>query len=208
MKRFGIVGAVGAALFAAFFLIAAAREADLSQAVLLVASDSLDGSPFEQTVLVAAPLPDGGHIGFIVNRPTTVKLERLFPEDAAARNVNEPVYLGGSALLSTVFALTRSAPASGGTSIALMPGVVAVLDGATVDRIIETTPNAARYFVGLMLWDPDELEEEIRKRLWEVRSPDADTVLPARSQAHGATPASPATDDASHGDIAARSRAA
>jgi len=30
---------------------------------------------------VAAPLPDGGHIGFIINRPMNVKLDTLLPQD-------------------------------------------------------------------------------------------------------------------------------
>ena len=77
-------------VFAAF-IVGVARAADRSQAVVLVASQDLDGSPFEQTVVIAAPLLDGGHIGFIVNRPTPVKLETLFPDEAEMRKVNEPI---------------------------------------------------------------------------------------------------------------------
>ena len=53
----------------------AARAVDLSEAAILVASDRFVGSIYEQTVILAAPLPQGGHLGFIVNRPTHVKLE-------------------------------------------------------------------------------------------------------------------------------------
>ena len=56
-----------------------------------------------------------------------------------------------------------------------------VIDSATVDRIIETTPNDARYFVGLMLWGPDALEDEIRDGAWEVRPADIDSVLRTNS---------------------------
>ena len=62
-----------------------------------------------------------------------------------------------------------------------MPGLAVVIDSATVDRIIETTPNDARYFVGLMLWGPDDLEDEIRDGAWEVRPADIDTVLRTNS---------------------------
>lgn len=172
------------ALIAAFLvgaaLVGTARAADLSQPVVLVASQNLDGSPLEQTVVIAAPLPDGGHIGFIVNRPTTVKLETLFPEQEATRKVKEPVYLGGPALAGSVFVLMRSAPA-GATAIPLMPGVVAVFDKDTVDRVIETTPNAGRYFVGMMLWDVDELEQQVAGRAWDVRHADVNNVLPAHA---------------------------
>jgi putative transcriptional regulator len=181
----GITAAV--AVTAAFvvviaaFIVGAARAADPSRAVILVASQTLDDTPLAQVVIVAAPLPDGGHIGFIVNRPTKVKLETLFPDQAPARNVREPVYLGGPALARGVFALMRNAPDGAGTTIPLMPGVVAVLDRPTIDRVIETKPNAARYFVGMMLWDADELEQEIAAKLWDVRPANADSVLPAKA---------------------------
>jgi putative transcriptional regulator len=160
----------------------AAHAADLSQAVILVASNRLAGSVYEQAVILAAPLPQGGHLGFIINRPTPVKLETLFPEQPSTRKVADPVYAGGPVLANTVFAMTRKAPdnnPNNGDSFSPMPGLVVVIDATTVDRIIETTPNDARYFVGLMLWAPDDLEDEIRNGVWEVRPADADTVLRA-----------------------------
>jgi len=99
-----------------------ARAADLSQAVILVASERLAGSLYEETVVLAAPLPQGGHMGFVVNRPTGVKLENLFPEQASTHNVVEPVYAGGPALSRGVFAVTRNAPANGDSVVPLMPG--------------------------------------------------------------------------------------
>ena len=156
----------------------AARAVDLSQAFILVASGRLAGSIYEQTVILAAPLPQGGHLGFVVNRPTSVKLETLFPEQASTRNVVDPVYAGGPMMSGAVFAVTRNAPDSNGAFVSLMPGLVVVIDGETVDRIIETTPNDARYFVGLMFWAPDELDDEIQSGAWDVRPADVDTVLP------------------------------
>ena len=58
--------------------------------------------------------------------------------------------------------------------------LVAVMDATKVDRIIETTPNDARYFVGLMLWKPQQLEEEIRGGAWQLRRATLDTVLRSR----------------------------
>ena len=172
--------------FGAFLVLfagmtAAARAVDLSQAVILVASNRLAGSIYEQTVILAAPLPQGGHLGFVVNRPTNMKLESLFPDQASTHNVVEPVYAGGPILPRAVFAVMRKAPDNNGAFLPLMPGLVIAIDGATVDRIIETTPNDARYFVGLMFWAPDDLEDEIRDGAWEVRPADVDTVLRANS---------------------------
>ena len=167
------------ALFAG--LTGAAHAVDLSKAVILVASERLAGSPYEQTVILAAPLPQGGHLGIVVNRPTGVKLESLLPKQASTHTVVDPVYAGGPMLSSMLFAVTRKAPDGDGSFVSLMPGLVAVMDGATVDRILEKTPNDARYFVGLTLWAPDTLDEEIDNGDWEVRPADVNTVLPADS---------------------------
>jgi putative transcriptional regulator len=175
LKSFGAV----LILFAG--MTGAARAVDLSQAVILVASNRLAGSIYEQTVILAAPLPQGGHFGFIVNRPTGIKLENLFPEQGSTRKVADPVYAGGPVLSRAVFAVMRKAPDNNEKFLSLMPGLVVAIDGATVDSIIETTPNDARYFVGLMLWAPDELDDEISNGAWEVRPADVDTVLRAKA---------------------------
>ena len=72
-------------------------------------------------------------------------------------------------LAEGIFAVTREAPEGDAQVVALMPGLVAVIDGPGVDRVIETMPNDARYFAGLMLWRPGELEDEIRAGVWNVR---------------------------------------
>jgi putative transcriptional regulator len=170
-----------ALLLTASALSSAAAAADLSEPMMLVASPALDGSPLQQAVVLATPLPDGGHIGFIINRPTDVKLQALFPDDSAASKVKESVYLGGSALLPAVFAVTSTPPEDPGTAVPLMPGLFAVMDSDAIDRIIEKAPNDARYFLGMMVWKPDELEEEVRQNAWELRPADADLVLRAKS---------------------------
>lgn len=147
----------------------AARAADPSRAVMLAASEQLAGTPYEETILIAAPLPQGGQIGFIVNRPTDVKLAAIFPEHAPSHKVVDPVYVGGPAFAEGIFAVTREAPEGDAQVVALMPGLVAVIDGPGVDRVIETMPNDARYFAGLMLWRPGELEDEIREGYWNVQ---------------------------------------
>jgi putative transcriptional regulator len=170
------------ALAASLVSYGVAGAADLDAPVVLVASPSLDGSPFEQAVVVAAPLPTGGHVGLIVNRPTEVKLETLLPDDTAARNVSEPVYVGGPALERGLFAVTRKAPEGADGVVPLVDGLVAVVDGATIDKLLQSTPNDARYFVGLMLWGPGELEAQVGAHAWDVRACDANTILRADSK--------------------------
>ena len=171
-------------LFSVLMLASVARVAladDAPQSVTLVATDVLEGTSFEQTVIVAARLPDGGHLGFIINRPTDVKLATLFPDDASSRRVQAPVSYGGPILSSAVFAVTHKAPDGDSDSVTLMPGLVAVLDAAGVDRILATAPNDARYFVGMIVWAPEELGAQVEGGAWEVKPADPKLVLRAKS---------------------------
>jgi putative transcriptional regulator len=47
----------------------------------------------------------------------------------------------------------------------------------TIDQVIETTPNEARYFVGYVGWRPGELKSEIDRGLWSVTGADLDTIF-------------------------------
>ena len=156
-----------------------ASATDLSQPVTLVATPRLESSEFSETVLFAAPLPNGMHIGFIVNRPSEVPLAAVFPEHAPSRKVVDPIYVGGPVLSQTVFAVVRTPPQDAGSLLELMPGLVLVMDGGAIDRIIETTPNDARYLAGLIVWQPGELDEEVRAGAWEASPADASTVFSA-----------------------------
>jgi putative transcriptional regulator len=159
-----------------------AAAADLSQPVLLVATPSLASSVFRETVLFAAPMPNGMHIGFIVNRPTDVSLAAAFPEDIPSRKVVDPLYVGGPVMPQQLFAVARTPPRDAGELLQLMPGLVLVMNGDAIDRIIEATPNDARYFLGLIVWQPGELDEEVGAGAWEVSPADASAVFAAHPE--------------------------
>ena len=154
-----------------------ATAEDLSQPATLIASEDLDGTPFAQTVVVAAPLPGGGHVGFIINRPTELKLDKLLPENESAHAVVDPVYLGGPRLTDTLFALSREAPDDADGAIPLLPDLFVVFDEDSIDRIIDHNPNAARYFVGIFVWPPGELDKEVRAGIWGVKPLDTNAVF-------------------------------
>jgi putative transcriptional regulator len=171
----------------AFFLLtglaaAPSFAADLSKPMTLVATPRLAQSAYAQTVLLAAPAADGMHVGIIVNRPTKLKLEALFPDHAPSSKVVDPVYFGGPALSGAVYAAVRTAPDNTKHFLKLMPDLVLVMDGNAVDRIVETTPNEARYFAGLVVWRPGELAHEIRAGAWQVKGADASNAFSANPE--------------------------
>ena len=66
----------GRLLLAAALCVAAASPAlaQEDEAMLLVAHPGFRDLDYRQTVVLAAPAPNGGHVGVILNRPTTLKL--------------------------------------------------------------------------------------------------------------------------------------
>src|SRR5205085_2421111 len=134
--------------------------------------DRLYGS----TILIAKPLGDDRHVGFIVNRPTTLTPGKLFPKHAPSQKVVDPVYLGGPNGPEVIFAMVKNRDNPGGRSIQLAPGLFLAFDSSVVDRIIETQSQQARFFAGMVLWAPSELAEEVRRWLWHVLDPQPDML--------------------------------
>jgi putative transcriptional regulator len=147
------------------------------EAVILVAHPAFRDLDYRQTVLIAAPAPNGGHVGVILNRPTRRSLGSLFPEHEPSKKVTDPVYYGGPFSRGALVALVRSDASPGTGTVLLMKNLHMAFRANTIDHIIEATPNEARYYVGYVGWRPGELKREIDRGLWSVLSPDIDTVF-------------------------------
>lgn len=148
-----------------------------AQTVLLAAHPELRDPDWFETVLLAAPLPNGGHVGVIINRPTNTTLGELFPGHASSQKIVDPVHYGGPFSNDAVVALVKADDSPGAGSIALGAELFLAIAGRTIDRVIEQRPQAARYFMGLVVWQPGELETELVKGLWSVHGADARTVF-------------------------------
>lgn len=146
-------------------------------AMILVAHPAFRDLEYRQTVLIAAPAPNGGHVGVILNRPTRRSLGSLFPEHEPSKKVMDPVYYGGPFSRGALVALVRAESAPGAGSVLLMRNVYLAFRANTIDHIIEVTPNEARYFVGYVGWRPGELKSEIDRGLWSVTGAELDTVF-------------------------------
>ena len=162
-----------ALLMAAPFAGAQSQE----DAIILIAHPAFRDLEYRQTVLVAAPAPNGGHVGVILNRPTKRSLGSLFPEHEPSKKVVEPVYYGGPFSRGALVALVRADNAPGAGSVLLMKNLYLAFRANTIDQVIESTPNEARYFVGYVGWRPGELRGEIDRGLWTVANADLELIF-------------------------------
>ena len=165
------------------------------ESMILVARPQLQHPLYARTVLVVAPFGADQHYGFIVNRPTALRLHQMFPRHAPSRAVDDPVFLGGPVYAGFIFALVEGEASPGRGCVRMMPGLHAAFVGRAVDQIIESKPDDARFVTGLVVWRPGELAREIAGRMWHVLEPDASLVsrdprglweeLVVRAQRHG-----------------------
>ncbi|MFY9317549.1 MAG: YqgE/AlgH family protein [Burkholderiales bacterium] len=166
-------------LLALAVLIAASlpARAQEEEAMLLVAHPGFRDLDYRQTVLLAAPAPNGGHVGVILNRPTRRSLSSLFPEHEPSKKVIEPVYYGGPFSRGALVALVKAGNAPGEGTVRLMKNLYMAFRVNTIDQVIEAHPNDARYYVGYVGWRPGELKNEIDRGIWSVLGADVDVVF-------------------------------
>jgi len=150
---------------------------DTTEPMMLVAQPDLKSDLFGSSIVFVKPLPDGGHVGFIINRPTTAKMGDLFPGDEASKKVADPIFLGGPDSYNRVFALVGKRDTAGKGAMQLMPGVFLVADAAEIDRVIASDPEHARFFLGMVTWEPGQLEDELDRGMWYTDKADAKMVL-------------------------------
>ena len=164
-----------AASSAVFFLASATAAPE--EPMLLVAKRSFEDPVYGATILLAKPVQGGGHVGFIVNRPTKMSLAELFPEHEASKKVADPLFLGGTVDMNLVFALVETHGSRKDGTIPIAPDLFLAYETKAVDRIIESESDHARFFLGMVVWRPGQLDDELDRGLWYVDEPEAKLVL-------------------------------
>ena len=154
-----------------------AHAADPTATVMLVATPALSDPVYRASVLVASPMSDGRFVGFIINKPTRITLGQAFPEHAPSKKVVDPIFLGGPEQANKLFALVQREESPGKGSIRLSPDLFVVLAGDTVDQVIENDPEHARFLFGVVVWQPGELDAEIKRGAWFVEPPETEVMM-------------------------------
>src|SRR5213594_3368783 len=164
-----------AASSAVFFLTAAGAAP--GDTMLLVAKRQFEDPVYGSTIVLAKPVQGGGHVGFIVNRPTKMSLAQLFPEHEPSKKVADPLFLGGTVDMNLVFALVEEHGSRKDGSIRIAPDLFLAYETKAVDRIIESESDHARFFLGMVVWRPGQLDDELDRGLWYVDEPQAAVEL-------------------------------
>jgi putative transcriptional regulator len=179
MKLGRSVAVILVGMLGAFATLAHAQQGKQHEpdAVILVASPGLRDADYRQSVVIVVPVENDRHIGVIVNRPTRRTLSSLFPEHQPSKKVTEPVFFGGPMSRGAVVAVVKSEKDPGKGTVGLTKDMFLAMTVNIVDKVIEDTPNDARYYVGYIVWRPGELRSEIDRKVWNVVNASPDVVF-------------------------------
>ena len=166
-----------AVFLTAITLALPARSEGADDTLILVAKRQLRDQLYGSTIVLVKPLGEDRHVGFIINKPTQMTLGKLFPNHGPSQKVADPVYLGGPFNAQVIFALVQRPDSPGGRSVRIGQDLYLAVDSQVVDRIIESEPQHARFFAGMVLWKPGELAEEMKKGLWYTLDARSELVL-------------------------------
>ncbi|HUA15786.1 MAG TPA: YqgE/AlgH family protein [Verrucomicrobiae bacterium] len=164
----------------AVVLLPSRNPSDLGLGRLLVASRELSDPIFGQTVILLVHYDTDGVIGLMLNRRTDLPISRVFAQLKTAKNLSDPVYLGGPVETPTVFALFHS-PQTPEVAQRVFGGVYWISAKSALEKLVSSHPAPAVFhvYLGYAGWTPEQLRNEVRLGGWFIFPADHDTVFHA-----------------------------
>jgi|SRR5215831_84804 len=166
---------------AIFLPVQSRNPKDLGPGKLLVASRELGDPNFAQTVILLVHYDNDGVIGLMLNRRTDVPISRVLDQFRTAKDLSDPVYLGGPVETPTVFALLRSTDKLEGAEH-VFGGVYWIASKPALEKTISSHPDPAAFhvYLGYAGWTADQLKTEVRLGGWFIFQADDQTVFSAK----------------------------
>ncbi len=172
-----LMRAAAAVLASVVLNIPAALAQSGDKPLMLLANPRLADPVFGQTVLLTAPLREGARIGVIINRPTEHPMDSLFPDHKVLNRIKDPVYYGGPMLPEVMVVLFRSEKDPGQGAIKVGNDLFLALGAPLIEKILKESPAKARCYIGSVLWQAGELDDQIKEGAWSIVQPDNEMIF-------------------------------
>lgn len=168
-------------LFAAMLVLAAGTlraQVETEHAFLLVAKRGMLDTNFAETVVLVVRPDDSGPVGIILNRPSTVELQALYPGRAETANRHDLVFLGGPVEPDALLFAFRS-PRKPSKGLLVADDIYISGFSEVLAEILKQPENATqqRFYIGFSGWAAGQLEDEIAQGGWYVLRFDAKAVF-------------------------------
>ena len=156
------------------------KPMDLGPGKLLVASRGLADPNFAETVILLVHYDAEGVIGLMLNRRTDLPISRVFAQLKEAKDLSDPVYMGGPVETPTVFALLQSRDKLESAEH-VFGGVYWISTKAALEKTISSHPDPGVFhvYLGYAGWTTEQLRNEIKLGGWFIFQADDQTVFNA-----------------------------
>lgn len=158
-----------------------AADVPPANGVFLVAKPDLPDPNFSETVvLITQPVPGGGPLGVILNRPIAARLSAAVPGVGEVPEGYDRIYGGGPVARNQLIFLMRTQD-SALSGLRVLDDVYLSADAALLKRIVggEVKVDAFRAYGGYAGWAPRQLQAEIAVGGWYMIPADAETIFEA-----------------------------
>ena len=144
-------------------------QVETQRVFLLVAKRGMVDANFAESVVLTVRPDDGGPIGVILNRPSTIELRSLYPDRAEVANRRDLVFLGGPVEPDALLFAFRS-PRKPSKGLLVADDIYISGFSEVLDEILKHPENAGqqRFFTGFSGWAAGQLEDEIAQGGWYV----------------------------------------
>jgi putative transcriptional regulator len=140
-------------------------EATLGLGSLLIAEPFQNDNYFKRAVVLLSEHDNQGTLGFILNKPTDLKVNDAVDDFPT---FDAPLYFGGPVNTDLLFYIHTVGKLLEG-SLEIIPGVYWGGDYEKLMYLADTkqvSPGQFRFFAGYSGWEPGQLKEEIREKVW------------------------------------------
>jgi putative transcriptional regulator len=133
---------------------------------LLISEPFLPDPNFERTVVLLCEHNEEGSFGFVLNKPSILKVNEVMEDIAVFENI---VYVGGPVQQDTLHFIHRNAEVNNAVEIAGH-----VFWGGDFENLIllcdtkQISANNIRFFLGYSGWGPGQLDTELEQDSWIV----------------------------------------
>lgn len=133
---------------------------------LLISEPFLPDPNFERTVVLLCEHNEEGSFGFVLNKPSILKVSEVMEDLATVENV---VYVGGPVQQDTLHFIHRNASLENAVEI-----VEKIYWGGAFENLMlqletqQITAKDIRFFLGYSGWGPGQLDAELDQDSWIV----------------------------------------
>ena len=147
--------------------------------ILLVAQSTLRAPTFGGSVVVVLNNIGPAPAGLIVNRPTRLKVARLFPDLESLEQREDKVYFGGPVQVTSAVSFLFRSEVEPDNAARVLDGVYLSSDRKLLRKLLarDEPMEGLRIFVGYSGWSRGQLEAEVARGDWTLAPADAETLF-------------------------------